>query len=181
MAERRRHALCGILLAMCVAAACSEDVDSRARLLDEECERATCATEGNAEQVTGITADSIGFRLGPGIGKLTIPLGTFSRAGTDSFSTELLLAGIGSYRVQLLQRACADAASCQATIVSESTGVVSEDPEWRFAGSFSGAGDTFSSFSIEIQTESTTERVDVIDVRYDAFQSVDCSVRAPGR
>jgi hypothetical protein len=71
---------------------------SRARLLDDECQRAICPTEGAAELVSGITADSVGFRLGPGVGKVTIPLSTFTNAGDDSFSVELLMAGEGTYQ-----------------------------------------------------------------------------------
>jgi hypothetical protein len=184
MAERRPRRL---LLVACVtlgiAVACSADVESRARLLDEECQKFTCATEGNAKEVTGITADSIGFRLGPGVGKVTIPLSTFTRAGDDSFSVELLIAGAGPYQVRLMRRTCAEGGgSCNtAEEVSGLSGGATEEPGWRSAGSFSGSSDTFSNFFVEVETETTTERVDVIDVRYDTFDTIECSVSAVGR
>lgn len=171
------------MVSIFIAAACSANVDSRARLLDEECQKATCATEGNAEEVTGITADSIGFRLGPGVGKVTIPLSTFTRFGSDSFSVEVLVAGAGAFHARLMQRTCSEGGgSCAgATLVTDTSGGASEEPGWRPAGSFSGSSGTFSNFFLEIESESTTERVDVIDVRYDTFDAVECSVRAPGR
>lgn len=183
MVERRRRTALAVCVAFGVAAACSNNVDSRARLLDEECQKSTCATEGNAEEVTGLTADSIGFRLGPGPGKVRIPLSTFTRVGSDSFSVELLLAGAGPYRATLIQRTCSEGGgSCSSeTELSSITGGATEEPEWRPGGTFSGSSDTFSNFFVDVESESTTERVDVIDVRYDTFDAVDCSVSTPGR
>jgi hypothetical protein len=183
MVDRRRRSFLAVFLAFGIGAACSSNVDSRARLLDEECQKSTCATEGNAKEVTGITADSIGFRLGPGPGKVRIPLDTFTRAGSDSFSVELLLAGAGPYRARLIQRTCSEGGgSCTSeTEVSNITGGATEEADWRPGGSFSGSSDTFSNFFIDVESDSTTERVDVIDVRYDTFDAVECSVSTPGR
>lgn len=183
MVDLRRRRLLVVSATLGIAAACSSDVESRARLLDEECQKSTCATEGNAKEVTGVTADSIGFRLGPGVGKVTIPLSTFTRAGDDSFSVELLIAGAGPYRARLMQRTCSEGGgSCQtATEVAEVSGGATEEAGWRNAGSFAGSSDTFSNFFVEVETESSTERVDVIDVRYDTFDAIECSVGAVGR
>lgn len=183
MVDRRRRSFLAVCLAFGIVLACSANVDSRARLLDEECQKSTCTTEGNAKEVTGLTADSIGFRLGPGPGKVRIPLSTFTRVGSDSFRVQLLLAGAGAYRASLIQRTCSEGGgSCASeTEIGSSSGGVSEDAEWRDSGSFSGASDTFSNFFVDVESLSTTERIDVIDVRYDTFDAVDCSVSAPGR
>lgn len=73
----RRALLFGAVLAPAVVAACDDDTcengtcvdESGMRLLDRVCDvdllaGPSCGLEGVAEQVSGVTADSIGFRLG---------------------------------------------------------------------------------------------------------------------
>ncbi len=180
--SRRRGGLASVL-ALFAVGSCSSTVDSRARLLDDECKDTPCATEGRAEEVTGITADSIGFRLGPGIGKVTIPLSTFSDLGSDSFSLELLIGGEGTYTARLMQTTCAsDAAPCNTPqLITQVAGRASDTPSWRSAGSYSGSSSAFSGFYVEIESDPSASSVEVIDIRYDTFDSITCSVSAPGR
>jgi hypothetical protein len=184
MAERsrQRRFRLALLVALLTGAACGSDVESRARLLDDECKRAVCPVQGNAEEVTGITADSVGFRLGPGVGKVTIPLSTFTTAGDDSFSVELLIAGEGGYQARLLRETCGDSGTCSGLqIISEISGRATDEPGWRNAGTYSGDADTFSNFVVELESDPGAEEIQLIDIRYDTFDTVECSVRAPGR
>lgn len=103
----RRFLLLGFILAPAAFAACDEDPceggvcvdDSGMRLIDRVCEHRppegpACEVAGDAEQTTGVTEDSTGFRLGQGAGSLSIHLVALEAATrtTGTFSVEALAA-----------------------------------------------------------------------------------------
>jgi hypothetical protein len=117
MAERVRRTRRALLLAVVVLGApgacngdnCEEGIcveESSARLLDEACragKAVPCNVSGDAEETTGITEDSIGFRLGDKGGTLTIPLA--------ALDTDVLVSGI--FDVQVLVAASIEGASSE--------------------------------------------------------------------
>jgi len=81
---------------------CTEE--SSARLLDLACgsgSKQSCKVSGDAEQVTGITEDTVGFRLGESGGTVIIPV--------DAIGTEMVLSG--ELAVQVLVAAVEEGAS----------------------------------------------------------------------
>lgn len=106
---RRRAATGGLVLALAASyplSACEDHcdagqctVDSRIRMLDELCDQVlsngapACELSGDARETTGITADTIGYRLGPGGGSLTIRLNAIDGTGysSGSFDIEVLV------------------------------------------------------------------------------------------
>jgi hypothetical protein len=117
MAERRtsalRPAIAAVVVACAAFAACGGDGcedgfctdESSARLLDVVCEDPeACVVAGDAARTTGITEDTIGFRLGDGAGTLTLRMSEIA-AETPSFQSDLDL--------QVLVAASADGASAE--------------------------------------------------------------------
>jgi hypothetical protein len=172
----RERGLWLVLAAVCFGA-CSDDVESQARLLDEACEGVPCQTTGSARQTTGITEDSVGFKLGPSPGTVTIPLPDFSEAGDDSFDVEVLVAGRGSYTGSLRQPC--SSAGCN-PVVDSTTASIPREYEWRSVGVFLGNKSTFQNFEVELEVAEGSE-LDLADVRYDTFDHVNCSVAVVGR
>jgi hypothetical protein len=88
----------------CLAACSGESGPPNAdapRLLDRACALPEdCSTLGSAQRTTGITGDSVGYRIGPGWGSLTIPLQRDDIARPD-FALDLLVAGSGTLDVAL--------------------------------------------------------------------------------
>jgi hypothetical protein len=140
-----------------------EDVEpDDPRLLDRACnEIDACPTTGSAQRTTGITADSIGYRLGPGDGSVTITLAPVTGAG--SFVFELLLAGEG--QVQVWSTAFYDVLT------------LSDEYEWH---SIAGGTPYGSDSSIEIKIAVTGDAVaELADIRAVGLDYAGCSVRPP--
>ena len=73
--KRARRALLLAFIAFGCFSACSDERDySESRLIDRVCASQACAVSGSARQTQGLTADSIGFQLGPGAGSVVFPL-----------------------------------------------------------------------------------------------------------
>ena len=133
--------------------------ESQVRLIDR-CERNGCRTAGAVEMTTGITADSVGFVLGPGESSLVIELDVASDSWTRR---EVLLRGEGVYFDGVRTDTTRTVAGQQAP----------RDFQWR---SFSASSDR----TIGIFTADSSSRIEVADARYDEYQSITCSVVAPG-
>ena len=182
MAERRnvRWGLALVLALVLGQGACNTQVDSESRLLDEACAVDQCTTTGAARATTGLTSDSLAFQVGPGPGKVVIPLPAFSHAGDSSFRLEALVSGAATAR--LLRATCAtDAGPCSTQVVDTSI-LYAHDYDWQSVGNHStGSSSTsFSGFEVEIETTANQE-IAVVDLRYDTYDTVTCSVYAPGR
>lgn len=75
----------------------SDPRPSNSRLIDL-CEGGACSTSGEAEMTTGITADSIGFVVGPGPGSLEIDVGSITTGAPSNLTSwEVLIRGEGTY------------------------------------------------------------------------------------
>lgn len=135
--------------------------ESEVRLIDR-CEQSGCKTSGAVEMTTGITADSIGFVLGPGESSLVIQ---FFAVGPGSLTRrEVLLRGEGVYFDGVPKETTPTVAGQQAPA----------DFEWR---SFSAP----SNGHIGIFTADSSSRIEVADARYDWDTSTNCiSMIAPG-
>lgn len=179
--KRRVLSLLAIGIALHVAGACDNRVDSESRLLEESCAVEDCVTSGSARRTTALTSDSLAFKLGPGTGKLVIPIPAFSRPGDNSFRLEALVSGSATAR--LVRTSCAgETGPCTDDVVDTST-VYANDYDWRDVGYFgSGSGTTeFDGFRVEIETSSSQE-LSLVDLRYDTYDTVvECSVYAPGQ
>ncbi len=148
---RRRAAAAGLALALaagyalsacqdhCDAGQCT--VDSRIRMLDELCDQVlttgapACELSGDARETTGITADTVGYRLGPGGGTLAIRLNAIDGTGysSGSFDIEVLVGASDEDRAGRLT-ATLDWGSCDAGCVSSVPGYEVEldhDYEWE--------------------------------------------------
>jgi hypothetical protein len=93
----------GVPVLVVIAALLACATPTPERLLDEACRDKQCATTGSARETTGLTADSIGFELGPGPGSVTIPGGRLQFA---SGQLELLVKGSGSVVVTVGPPGC---------------------------------------------------------------------------
>ncbi len=170
--------------ALAVAGACSSNVESRPRLLDESCGGGECTTSGAARQTTGLTADSLGYELGPGPAKLTIPLQSFSDPNHDAFDAEVLLEGHGTITGRLLQGDNCGTSPCD--VVDEHTTVVPRQYDWVRVGTFvssSSGTQTFKNFFIEVEIDDqhSSSELQLADIRYDSFDTIRCSTYTPGR
>lgn len=179
---RRTRALV-IALVVTASGACSSDVESQTRLIDVACRGGGCQTSGSGKQTSGITSGSIGFRVGPGPGTVTIPIPDFSEPGDDSFEAQVLVRGNGSFKARLDQLDCGSGSGvCTSKLIDSSTQVARDEYEWLSVGIVNNANDpVFEGFRVQLEVTSDTAELQVADVRYDSFGSVRCSVRAPGR
>lgn len=182
MADRssRRGRIAAVLFALLTAGgACNHHIDSESRLLEEACAVDECATTGTARRSTALTSESIAFKLGPGPGKVVIPIPSFSRPGADSFQLEALVDGSATFR--LIQSKCTSASGPCTDELLSTTSVYSGDYDWHYAGGYVGSSDQFDGFKLEIETNASQELA-LVDLRYDTYDTVvDCSVSAPGR
>jgi hypothetical protein len=173
-----------LVSALAVAGACTSNVESRPRLLDESCGGGECATSGAALQTTGLTADSIGYKLGAGPARLTIPLQSFSDLNHDAFNAEVLVEGHGTITGRLLQGDCDGIGPCD--VVDEHTLVLPRQYDWVRVGTFVSSSSGTQSFKdffiqIEIDDQHASSELELADIRYDSFDALHCSVYAPGR
>ncbi|MCA9597309.1 MAG: hypothetical protein KC776_28540 [Myxococcales bacterium] len=182
-----RGRLAILTLGLAAAGACSSNVESQTRLLDDACGGGECETSGAAQQVTGLTGDSIGYQLGPGPAKLDIPLPTFSDPTQDSFDAEVLAEGHGTLHARLLREDCTNG-SCTRTVIDERTTIVPRSYDWVRVGTFVpdasiNGGGTFDGFVVELEIDAAASgtSLDVADIRYDTFDAIRCSTYAPGR
>jgi len=180
MVERKnvRARAVAILGGVIAAGACTSQVDSQSRLIDEACAVEECTTTGNARATTGLTSDSLAFKIGPGPGKVVIPLPAFSHGGNSSFRLEALVSGAATAR--LLRSTCSSDAGACSTQVQDSSSMYANVYDWEPVGSYSSSSTSFSGFAVEIETTGSQE-IAVIDLRYDTYDTVNCSVYAPGR
>lgn len=141
------------------------------RLLDRACaSEDDCATTGSALRTTGITADSVGYRLGPDEGSVTIPL---ERIASDEFVFELLVTGEGAISV-----------SSAGLGISENLELGS-DYDWKRvsgkipSGSDAGSFDNPFELTLAVSDGSHADIADIRAVGLDYPSS--CAVRTPGR
>ena len=175
----RRTRWFGIALSVVAAGACDTQ-DGEARLVDRACRSGRCTVTGSAKQVSGITSDSVGFRLGPGPGKVRIPLPAFSSAGNDSFHVDVLASGTGQLKTRLSQESCDGSGNCNLDEVDSASGILGADYEWISAGTFVGKSPSgFAGFVLEAELD-TSGDAEIADVRYDRFDAIHCGVSAVG-
>ena len=182
MAERgaRRVRRFALGLVVVAAGACGRE-DGEARLVDRACRSGRCVTSGSARQVSGITSDSVGFRLGPGPGKIVIPLPTFTSQGNNSFHVELLAAGSARLKTRLTQETCDSSGSgCSIAEVDTASNFLEREYRWHSAGTFVGKQSAgFAGFTLEVELDQAGD-AEIADIRYDRFDAISCAVRAPG-
>lgn len=154
------------MLALLGCSACFDFTDpapGAPRLLDRVCSvPEDCTTSGSAERTTGITADSVGFRLGPGSGSVTITL--VSTSGTGAGEFEVLASGAGTLRV-----------TSAALGVSEVFDLRADYDWYRVTGEAGSTGNIV--FDLGVEGES---RAEVADLRAKGLDHAGCSVAAPG-
>lgn len=94
----RRPVMLALVVALVWSAGCTMDLGSKpdVRALDSMCQGNACVTTGSARRTTGITADSVGYQLGPGAGSLRIPVD--GQAGGLS----VLVRGKGNFYLSLV-------------------------------------------------------------------------------
>jgi hypothetical protein len=81
-----------------------------------------------------------------------------------------------------MRNTCGDSGSCTGPeLITQTDGRATEEPGWRSAGVFSGSADTFTNFFVELESNPDAKEIQLLDIRYDTFDTVRCSVRAPGR
>ncbi|MBE7484574.1 MAG: hypothetical protein HS104_31985 [Polyangiaceae bacterium] len=164
MAERRRRGI--VVLALLGCSACFDFTDPAPgdpRLLDRVCSLPEdCTTSGSAERTTGITADSVGFRLGPGGGSVTITL--VSTSGSGARELEVLASGAGTLRV-----------TSAALGVSEVFDLRADYDWYRVAGDPGSSSNVVIDLGVEGDS-----RAEVADLRAQGLDHSGCSVAAPG-
>lgn len=161
-----------MLAGLFVCTACSFDLFSDPepddpRLLDRACPNVDdCEVTGAAQRTTGITEDSVGYRLGPGDGSLTIPLQP-TGVGPD-FVFEILVAGEGSAQL-----------SSSGLGISESIELPSSYDWRRITGTIASGASSDQELTIAVTGES---RAELADIRAKGLDyPVSCAVRVPGR
>jgi hypothetical protein len=73
--------------------------------------------------------------------------------------------------------------TCVAEVVDDWTErAVRGEYDWVPSGAYysGSSGQTFRNFRLDVRVENDGSEVDIADVRYDTFDSIDCSVYAPG-
>jgi len=124
------------------------------RLLDQTCREGRCKTTGSARETSGLTADSIGYELGPGPGSVTITVPGHN--ASTSADLEVLVKGSGSLVV-----------STGCTTCSHS---IELHDGWRWehvAGGFEGT----EPLTVVVETLDDTSRAALLDVRMNRFLS----------
>ena len=95
-----RYAIAALL---CAPFACgdSNDHPGDARVLDVACAQAmNCPVKDGAKRVSGLTADSVGFKLGPTDSTVTINVPPLKLPGADdTWTYEILARGTGTFDV----------------------------------------------------------------------------------
>jgi hypothetical protein len=128
------------------------------RLLDNACLDGACPTTGSARQTTGLTADSIGFELGPGPGSVTIAVPSGSSFTTDQL--DLLVRGSGQLLVTIRASSCSPACSTRSIELTKN---------WRWA-TMEGKSSTFTSsvpgLEIVIETQDESSEAALLDFRF---------------
>jgi hypothetical protein len=104
MADHRTYLRYAFAALLCVPFACSDNVDhpGDARVLDVACARpGGCQLSASgAQKVSGLTADSVGLRLGPGDGSVTINVPPLHLPGSDdTWTYEILARGRGTFSI----------------------------------------------------------------------------------
>lgn len=172
MADRRF--LLAFLALASAATACAFDLTTPQpedpRLIDRACpDETSCQTSGTAERTTGITGDSIGYRMGPMAGSVRIPLER--RNMGDDFSLAVLASGSGTLEVTL------PSANVQRSLP------LSEDYEWlevdgTFPSQSTGSNDTVE-LTLRVGDGSSAEIADIRAHNLDHINA--CSVSVVGR
>ena len=102
MAERAywRYAFAAVFLAP-FACGDSNDHPGDARVLDVACaQTSNCPVKDGAKRVSGLTADSVGFKLGPTDSTVTINVPPLKLPGADdTWTFEILARGVGTFDV----------------------------------------------------------------------------------
>lgn len=180
MTERRRGLRRAALLAGVAAmVACSSynteaETHSNPRVLDRICRVHACVVEGKAVRTHGITDDSIGFHLGPGPGRLVIPVTNELELG----EVEALVTGTGSF--------AANAESCEKSKCKRPA--APSDYAWVSLGAWYPApvpgGSTSNAPSqsrqLVLQTIDEHDELDVADIRSTQENATCAIVGGPG-
>jgi len=167
MADRpRRVHGSGVLVVLAALLACGTSPE-RGPLVETSCSNDNCQTTGSARRTTGLTADSVGFTIGPGLGTLTLSnVEVRERGEYDVFA---LIRGSGFVRVSVDAQSCAPlpvlpgwpeppAPSCSTVDVG-----VSEKYRWvPVAARLRGP----ESIDVSIQTVDETSEVQVLNVGF---------------
>jgi hypothetical protein len=99
-------------LGLCALFACAPDPHEphpgEARLLDRACAASNaCVTTGDAQRTSGLTPDSVGFRLEAGASvDIAIPVTSYALNGDDVWHDEVLVAGTGTVTLSCGSVAC---------------------------------------------------------------------------
>lgn len=172
MAERRF--VLGFLALAAGATACTFDLSSPEpedpRLIDRACPNdVSCQTTGSAERTTGITGDSVGYRMGPSSGSVVIPLER-KNMGSE-FSLAVLASGSGTLEVSI------SGSNVQRSIS------LSKDYEWvEVDGSFPSSSQNFEDTVELTLMVGDGQSAEIADIRAHNLDYVNsCSVSAVGR
>ena len=111
MVERSRRRFLAIVGPLAAYSACFApgplEHEGPSRVIDKACAADHCPMKGAAKRTSGITANAIGLRLGPGEGEVTIPLDKFFPvAGDNTWRYEVLVAGDGAFEFAYCATVC---------------------------------------------------------------------------
>lgn len=141
------------------------------RALDSFCgDAAACRTTGAAERTTGPTADSVGYRLGPGPATLDIPL--------DDTTTglEVLARGRGALHVTLA--GCSDCPDVAHEVGADYAWTDLTDVHVTEDGGWFGDAGPPSNPVVELSVRDDRSHVDIADVEQTYYSY--CSVAPAG-
>ena len=139
------------------------------RSLDSMCQGDACTTMGSTRKTSGPTADSIGYRLGPGLGTLDIPVDS----GIAGLS--VLVRGSGHFHATL-----SDCTGCPRLSYAVGADYAWVDLIAHDAGSAQSYDAGLSSYpGIELSVDDDGSHVDLADVR--SVPDWSCSVVAGPR
>jgi hypothetical protein len=188
MADHLTYLRYAFAVLLCAPFACGDKYDhpGDARVLDVACARTSVADAGapaptdgcqlsrvGAAKVSGLTADSVGLRLGPEDGSVTIVVPPLNLPGSDdTWTYEVLARGRGSFQVSCPTSSPAEAGTDAKTYDPSSSCIANATPtgsfEWIPVGAegrvgTAGAGRTTpkTPITLSVKGGSTLEIVDI--------------------
>lgn len=163
---RRAALLAGVAaLVACSSYNSETETHSDPRVLDRICRVHACTMEGKAVRTHGITDDSIGYHLGPGPGRLVIPV-TYELERGD---VEVLVTGSGSF-----------VASPESCPTSECSRPAPSDYRWMAVVTPGPTRISTGSGQIVLQTTGEQDELDVADIRSTKENATCAIVGGPG-